>query len=131
MVRQFKYLETFESKDLRSLKKKRWPREKLMVLFAMNSVYQVVLGPQEAACQRQTAGLGNLIPVVHGTFAVDMAFTTKTRVAVSEFFEMARRFGFHEYWMTLNTCGDVVYWVAKYENDDEGRDPKGGVTRKS
>lgn len=119
MKRELAYLLDKNGKNVQLVRKRNWTQDKLLVLFALNSVYQEILGPQELASYEGAGGVGGQIPVLHGTFKIDGSYRAKTRSAVSAFFNMVRELGFQEKWMTLATCGDVIYWIARYEREQE------------
>src|SRR5690349_3911783 len=86
MNRELAFLVRKDGEDLAFISERGWTTERLQVVFALNSVYQLVIGPQEAACHANPRVLGQSIPIVHGTFVVDVSFQRQTRSAVEAFF---------------------------------------------
>jgi len=129
MIRELAFMDKKGDDNLGFIRERRWSDERLRVLFILNSVYQLVLGPQEAACHTTPQVLGGSVPIVHGTFVVDKSFRGRTSSAVSEFFAICAAAGFREQLLTLTTCRDIIYWVARYERE-EGNDGTSGGRKK-
>lgn len=130
MLRELAFLSSKEDERLAFIRLRNWSDEKLSALFSLNCIYQEVLGPLDASArtgpqvgQRANGGpalgLGSSHPIVHGSQRFDAAHTARVRNAVEDFFGLVAELGFRRDWMTKNTCGDLVYWVARHERESE------------
>lgn len=128
MLRELAFLGTKQDERLTFIRTRSWTDARLSVLFSLNCVYQEVLGPLDASARtgrRADAevagapglGLGSSHPIVHGANRFDPAHTARVKAAVEDFFEMVNELGLRRDWMTKNTCGDLVYWIARHERD--------------
>ena len=128
MLRELAFLVSKQDKGLTFIRSRNWSDEKLSALFSLNCIYQEVLGPLDASARtgRQAAsdadgvtvlGLGSSHPIVHGSQRFDSAHTVRVRSAVEDFFGLVADLGFRRDWMTKNTCGDLVYWIARHERE--------------
>lgn len=130
MVRELAFLESKQDERLAFIRKRGWSNAKLSVLFSLNSVYQEVLGPLDASARTGRSadkeinggpaiGLGSSHPIVHGSQRFDSAHTVRVKSAVEDFFDLAVELGFRRNWMSQNTCGELVYWIARYEREKD------------
>lgn len=130
MLRELAFLGTKEDKGLAFIRLRNWTDAKLSVLFGLNCIYQEVLGPLDASARtgRRTdveangilgLGLGSSHPIVHGSQRFDAAHTARVKDAMEDFFGLVAKLGFRRDWMTKNTCGDLVYWIARYEREKD------------
>lgn len=129
MLRELAFLVSKQDENLVFIRKRNWPDTKLSALFSLNSLYQEVLGPLDASARTgrqpdsnshgiQAHGLGSAHPIVHGSQRFDSAHTFRVKSAIEDFFGLVGRLGFRRDWMTKNTCNDLVYWIARYEREN-------------
>ena len=89
--------------------------EHLRVLCALNSFYQVVVGPLAAASRKWRASDFDSLTIRHGQLAVGPVEAGHLREMVSRFerifgeIDMPWRFG------AANTTGDLIFVLASYE----------------
>ena len=126
MNRELAFLTKKESEDLRLITERGWTTEKLQVLFALNSTYQLVIGPQEAASHVAAEVFGPNTPIAHGSFVVDAAFKQRTRAAVEAIFSLCAEAGIRPDLLSMATCRDIVYWEARFQKDggNDGGSPQ-------
>lgn len=128
MLRELAYLNSKQDERLMFLRSRHWSDARLSVLFSLNCIYQEVLGPLDAsartsrqadsdASETPALGLGSSYPIVHGSQRFDSAHTARVRSALEDFFIVVGKLEFRRDWMTKNTCGDLVYWIARYERE--------------
>lgn len=123
MNRELTFLAKRESEDLQFITERGWSSDKLQVLFVLNSTYQLVIAPQEAACRTSPEVFGQGAVILHGSFAIDAAFKQRTRSAVEDFFNLCSAAGMRSELLTAATCRDIVYWEARFQRgggDDGG-----------
>lgn len=118
MLRELDFLRERQNENLTYLRSKGWVDERLQVLFVLNSVYQLCIGPLQSSA-RINAGLGGDYPIRHGADVFDIGRAGIVIEMVTDFFSMAADLGFLRDWMTKNTCGDLIYWIARHERDLE------------
>lgn len=122
MVRELRYRVERQDKDLLFIRSKGWEDDRLYVLFALNSVYQEVLGPLQCSARSGISGVGTDHPIVHGGSRFDRAHTVRVNQAIAKYFTMTIRLGFQWEWLAKNTCNDLIYFVARQErqkNEEE------------
>lgn len=125
MGRELQYLRESNSEDLAFIRTRKWSDVRLRALFAVNSVYQEVLGPLQASAKGSISGLGREQPILHGTQRFDRAHSAKVNSALEGFFSMVSDMGFQQDWMSKNTCGDLVFFIARYEHKrDAAEEPE-------
>lgn len=115
MERELAFLAEREDDNVNFIRGRGWSDERLQVLFVLNSVYQQVLGPIQAAAKEGPEGLGSTIPVRHGTASFSRKTAGSVRVAMKEFLVMVDTLKLQRSWLHSNTCGDVVFAVASFE----------------
>jgi len=128
MLRELAFLHEKQDENLRFILSKKWTDKRLSVLFSLNSVYQEVVGPLSASARGGRAGLGTEYPILHGATRFDAAHAARARSAAQDFFEMIRELDFQTDWMTKNTCGDLIFYIARHERglvagDGQGDSP--------
>lgn len=124
MVRELVYLQERQNEHLVFLRKREWSDERLRVLFALNCLYQEVIGPLDASTRTSNVSLGWQHPISYGQMRFDRGHSYVVRRATEDFFTMVSKLGFLRGWMTKNTCGDLVYWIARHER--EGSEEEAG-----
>ena len=115
MERELAFLAEREDDNLKLIRSRGWSDERLQVLFVLNSVYQQVLGPMQAAARGGPEGLGNTIPVRHGTASFSRKTAESVQVAMKDFLMMVDTLKLQRSWLHSNTCGDVVFAVSSFE----------------
>lgn len=118
MSRELEFLKVREDVNLIFLRGKGWVDDRFKVLFVLNSTYQLCIGPLQSSA-RTSVGLGGVIPIHHGADIFDFKRSAVVNSMVRDFSKMLTSLGFIDDWMTKNTCGDLIYWVARYERDKE------------
>ena len=117
MLRELVFLSERENENLTFIRSRNWTDQRLSALFSLNCIYQEVLGPLDASARTGLAGLGTQHPIAHGSMRFDAAHSVRVRNAVEDFFTMVRELGFRRDWMTKNTCGDIVFYIARHERE--------------
>lgn len=117
MLRELKFLAERRDENLQYIRDRNWTDARLSMLFGLNSVYQEVLGPLQASARSGTAGLGSEYPITHGSQRFDSAHTARVTSALEDFFALVFELGFQRAWMTKNTCGDLVFFIARFERE--------------
>ena len=118
MVRELAFLQERQNEDLAYLRTQKWTDERIKVLFGFNCIYQEVIGPLDASTRTSRSGIGSEVPITHGSMRFDGAHSARIRKATDDFFSMVAELGFIRQWMTKNTCGDLVYYIARHERDE-------------
>lgn len=128
MLRELSFLDTKQDERLAFIRSRNWTLARLSVLFSLNCVYQEVLGPLDASARTgrradvevagaPALGLGSSHPILHGSHRFDAAHAARVKDTVEDFFAMVSELGLRRDWMTKNTCGDLVYWIARHERE--------------
>lgn len=112
MERELDFLMAKEDKRLMDIRRHGWSNDRLRVVFALNSVYQQVLGPLQAAARGGPEGLGKQVPVRHGTFAFSSATAVGVQRAIADFNKVVGELRISHGWLQANTCSDIVYLIA-------------------
>lgn len=128
MLRELAFLGEKKDQNLAFIRSRGWGDTRLGVLFGLTCVYQEVLGPLDASARTgrradvevngaPALGLGSSCPIVHGSQRFDLAHVVRVKEAAEDFFGLVAKLGFRRDWMTKNTCGDLVYWIARHERE--------------
>ena len=117
MLRELAFQGERGNEHLAYIRSRNWSDQRLSALFSLNSVYQEVLGPLDASSRAGHAGLGIQHPIVHGSMRFDSAHSARVRSAVEDFFSMVNSLGFRREWMAKNTCGDLLFYIARHERE--------------
>lgn len=89
--------------------------EHLRALCALNSFYQIVIGPLSAASRKWRASDFDILTIRHGQLAVGPLETAQLREMVTRFerifgeIDVPLRFG------AANTTGDLIFVLASFE----------------
>jgi hypothetical protein len=118
MLRELEFLRERAQEHFVYVTQKGWTAEKLHVLFMLNSVYQLCIGPLHASA-RVSAGLGGKIPIQHGADLFNRRRAHVVNTMALDFVAMVNKLGFQREWMSKNTCGDLIYWIARHERELE------------
>jgi hypothetical protein len=117
MRRELAYLSDKEDKNLAFIRLANWTEGKLSVLFLLNCFYQHVLGPLQSSTRGGTANIGTKIPIRYGSALYDEARSKSVNSAVSDFHNLVAELGFDRRWLTKNTAGDLIYYIARHERE--------------
>ncbi len=117
MERELAFLANRQDPNLLFIKGRGWTDEQLQLLFFMNSVYQHVLGPIQAAARGGPQGLGGEIPVRHGKIVFGRAIASRVKFAMRDYLSLLDELKFQKNWLHANTCGDAVFAVASLERE--------------
>jgi hypothetical protein len=115
MLRELRFREDRQDEDLAFIREHGWNDKRLAILFALNSVYQEVLGPLQASAIGGISGIGTTYPIAHGASRFDGAHAVRVNHAIEDFFAMSMELGFAREWMVKNTCKDLLYFIARRE----------------
>lgn len=115
MERELAFLTERKDDNVNFIRRRGWSDERMQVLFVLNSVYQQILGPLQAATKEGPEGLGSSIPVRHGTASFSRKTAGSVQFAMKDFLVMVDMLKLQRSWLHSNTCGDVVFAVASFE----------------
>jgi hypothetical protein len=115
MERELAFLAERQEPNVSFIARKGWSIDRLQLVFLLNSVYQNLLGPLQAAARGGPDGLGSKIPVRHGKTIFNRATASSVQMAMRDFFEMVDALHLPRAWLQLNTCGDLVFAIATHE----------------
>ncbi len=118
MERELLFLTKKEDKRLLMVRLKGWTDNDLHVVFFLNSIYQQVIGPQQAAARGGPLGLGTDISVAHGSTKYDSDSAVRVVAAVRGFEEMVEGLGLRKRWLHANTCREVIDAIAGGDDGD-------------
>lgn len=116
MARELKFLHDKQDERVGFIRGRGWSDERLRMLFVLNSVYQLFLGPLHSSA-RTTSGLGAEHPILHGSEAFNRSRAREVDELARDFFGIVSASGCRPEWMAKNTCGDIVYWIGRYEDE--------------
>jgi hypothetical protein len=113
MERELAFLSSREDRRLATVRRFGWTDDRLQVLFALNSVYQQLLGPLQSAARGGPEGLGDTVPVRHGTSTFSRATTTRIQLTMRDFNALVDALELRRTWLQENTCGDVLFAISR------------------
>lgn len=116
MVRELKFRTANRDEALGYLRDRGWTDARFHVLFALNCVYQEILGPLQAASRAGVAGLGTTYPITHGALRFDPAYSEHVNFVIVNFMEVLSKLHFTRDWLHKNTCGDLIFYIARHEH---------------
>jgi hypothetical protein len=119
MERELSFLSERNDERVRLIRQRGWTDERLHLLFVLNSVYQQVLGPLEAAAKGGPEGLGTAIPVRHGASSFDRKSENRVQAATRDFRGLVDALQVQRGWLHSNTCGDLVFSIWSSERAKE------------
>lgn len=121
LVRQYNYLIEKQNDHLLFTYSKGWFSERYKVLFALNSFFQIVLGPLASSSRGVSdIGVGSRIPISYGaSIKFDEPRNRAINKAYLDFEVLIREAGIDEWWLNLNQANDIVYQVAKKLRENE------------
>ncbi len=117
MERELSFLATKDDHRVFALRRMGWGEERLQLLFALNSIYQHVLGPLQGASRGGPEGLGKSVVIRHGSASFSSQTSGAALSALKDFNAMVESLGFERDLLNLNTCEDIVFRL--YSGRDE------------
>ena len=118
MMSELRFRRGREDPHLNFLHRKGWSDARFSALFAINCVYQEVLGPLQASSRSCAVGLGTRYPIRHGSLSFDRAHARGVNQTIHAFVALTSRLGFKREWLTRNTCGDLLYYIYRHEREE-------------
>jgi hypothetical protein len=119
MVRELKFRDSNRDEALEYLRGRGWSDARFHVLFALNCVYQEILGPLQASSRSGIAGLGTQYPIIHGTKLFDTDHSERVNFVIVDFMAIVEGLHFTRDWLYKNTCGDLIFYIARYEHEQD------------
>lgn len=117
MERELNFLASRDDQNVIDIRRHGWSDDRLHVFFVLNSVYQQVLGPMQAAARGGPDGLGISIPLLHGKTTFDSRTAKSVNAAMKDFNALVGVLKVQRNWLYANTCRDAVFLIAGYERD--------------
>jgi hypothetical protein len=117
MARELRFRRSNGDEALKYLQGRGWTDARFHVLFALNCIYQEILGPLQASSRSGIAGLGTNYPVMHGTQRFDPAYSERVNFLIGDFMAMVAGLNFTRDWLYQNTCGDLIFYIARHEHE--------------
>ena len=121
MDREYSYLRTQDHEDLLLLFRTGWSDQKFHVLFVLNSLYQLCIGPLHASA-RASGVIGREVAIRHGADEYGQLRARQINAMAQEYESLAMRLGYDPALLQKNTCGDLVYWLARWERERNSTD---------
>lgn len=124
MSSQFDYLKEQQDQFLLTCFQGKWTDSKFKVLFALNSFFQIVIGPiSSSAYNLSECGLGTEIPINFGkSIRFDKARNSAVQSMHADFTKIAGRYGFSLPLLTANRSSDLIYKIAMDLKDNRPND---------
>jgi hypothetical protein len=121
LVWQYRYLVETQNEHLIFTYSQGWFSERYKVLFALNSFFQIVIGPLASSSRGVSeVGVGSSIPINYGaSIKFDEARNHSINKVYSDFINLVNEFGIDEWWLNLNQANDITYQIAKKLRSDE------------
>lgn len=119
MSRELDYRLEKGSDDIVLMRARKWTNLRLLTLFALNSFYQEFLAPLRASARIDASRLGKHHPIQHGALRFDSKHKTQVTKAISQFNKIADKARLDYTWLTVATCGDLIFKIAKAIRDSE------------
>lgn len=117
LERRYEYLCSDESIQLREARRDGWSRERFMVLFALNSFYQVVIGPLTcSAVVNKSTRLGSDIAITYGkSLTFNRQRIREMQYLAREFNELFHNLGFEQVALLgAQTADDIIFKAAEW-----------------
>lgn len=113
--RQLAYIKEQNNQMLSVLYRYGWSDQKLHVVFAFNSFYQLVLGPlASSALPISNTGVGSSIPIRYGSsIKFDKSRNRKISNANSDFFTLLSQLDISPWLVNHSSANDIVYSIYK------------------
>jgi hypothetical protein len=117
MRRECVYLSDKRNERLLFIRAKGWADDRLGVLCYLNSFYQLLIGPLEAATRSSKVGLVARIPIAHGSELFNSVRREKVAQTAAAFYLVIAELGFEKAWLTKSTAGDIIYYIERAERE--------------
>ncbi len=119
MVRHLTYIADQDTEDLASVMPASWSLSQIRVICALNSFYQVVLGPlSSSARDRFPSELIVTVPVTHGSTRFDQQRTRQVRSMMRDFHRIAREAEIPYAAMDARQADDLLRVLRVQANDE-------------
>lgn len=98
-----------------------WNDEKLRVIFAFNSFYQIVLGPLTSSSKLiSKTNIGGKIPIIYGSsIKFDLSRNNNVNRAHEDFTKILNISGIKMWLLTLSSTNDIIYNIQKDAMHDQ------------
>ena len=122
LCRQYSYLGETNNEHLLTLIRAGWFDEKFKALFALNSFYQIVIGPLASSTRdaHNSLGIGSTTTITYGK---KVKFNSESLAPVysayNDFLEFIEKLDFNEWLLILNQTSDIIYHIARDLNSNE------------
>lgn|SRR5690554_685598 len=119
--RQYRYLLEKQDEYLSFTFTRGWFSDRYKVLFALNSFFQIVMGPLASSSRGVSqVGVGSKIPISYGSsIKFDESRNKAINKVYSDFNEFIQSVGMEEWWLNLNQASDIVFQIAKRIKENE------------
>ena len=120
LVRQYEYLVERQNEHLLFTFQNGWFGDKYKSLFALNSFYQIVIGPLASSTRGVSEiGVGSSIPIAYGkSVRFDEQRNSVINKTYMDYISLVNGLGFQEWWLNVNQASDAVYQIAKSIRED-------------
>jgi len=125
MSRELEYKLEIQSTDLQLMRARKWTNLRLLTLFALNSFYQEFLAPLRASARNKASRLGAQHPIKHGALLFGTEHQAAVVKASSQFTTIMDQARFDYAWLTVATCGELIFKIARSIRDAEREDGHG------
>lgn len=120
MVREMGYIAERRPSEMESLASRQWSRDRLEIICALNSFYQMVLAPLSSWAHTHTEhGFGRDIVVTHGQLRFDETRRRQTLAALLGFFNIVRNLGIPRAALRANHFEELVVVLLQLPDTDE------------
>jgi hypothetical protein len=97
------------------LRRAGYTTEHLRTLSALNSFYQIVIGPLSAASRKWRASEFDVVTIRHGQLALGPAEAAQLREMVTGFERILGEIDIPMSFGAANTTGDLIFFLASFE----------------
>src|SRR5271154_6356672 len=80
MERELVFLMERKDENVALIRRRGWTDNRLQLLFLLNSMYQQLIGPLQAAARGGPEGLGSAVAICHGRTLFDRAGAARTQL---------------------------------------------------
>jgi len=113
MGRELRYMDETDNAQLKAAIDLGWSFERLGILCALNSFFQLVIAPLASSAGTQGRTLGDTVPIIHGEkLRFDRARATSVRAMVAYFMLSINAAGIGERLLTASHAGDLVFYLV-------------------
>ncbi len=107
------------SDDLRFVLTNGWSDLRIRTLFILNSFYQEYLAPLHASARNNASSIGKKMPILHGSLRFDGEHRAEVLKAIGDFYKVSDAAGMKRAWLSVNTCGDILFRIASDIRSDQ------------